>query len=205
MTDGRARSGPNAAPISYERGDTPRRPPVLLGCGFMLMAVVALVGAGACTLVFLDSGANTGEVRLDDAGSYAPGSVEFIGEHNFFLVRTADGTFFALVDLDAANRANQGRRCRVQALPPRDAEVTAIQSRYQTAFSPQAAGLSIVFREDCNGAIYDATGVRLDVAGGRNLDRHRVELAEDGRVRVSTGARICSARSPHGWFDEVDC
>lgn len=191
--------------VRYERGDAPGRPPVFLGCAAVLLVLVLLIAGGACAIVFFESGAESGVVQLEDADAYAPGSVEFLSERNVFLVRTRDGAFFALLDLDGANRAHQGRRCRVALVPGADPALTEIMSRHQLAFSRQAAGLPIVFREDCNGATYDATGVRLDLQGGRNLDRYKVEVAKSGRVEISTGARVCSARSPHGWFDKVDC
>ncbi len=192
------------APVSYERGQAPGRPPLLLGCAAALAVLVAIVGAGACAVVFLESGADSGTFQLEDADAYVPSSVEFIGDRNVFLVRTLDGAYFALLDLDAANRANQGRRCRVQLVPKADPGVVAIQSRYQAQFSPKAAGLPIIFRETCNGATYDATGVRLDGEGARNLDRYRVEVAANGRVEV-TASRICTERSEASYFAEVDC
>ena len=89
------------------------RPPVALGC----LAVVALVAVLAVVAVagatFLESGSNGGYTLLDEAASYAPGSLRFAGEQNVYVARLTDGTFLALADLDAANRANAGRRCRV--------------------------------------------------------------------------------------------
>ena len=191
-------------PVGYERSNAPGRPPVLLGCLALVATLILLVGGAACAIVFLESGADSGTFQLDPAEAYAPGSVEFVGERNLFVVRTPDGEYFALLDLDAANRANQGTRCRVQLVPRSDPELVAIQSRHQSQFSSQAAGLAIVFREDCNGALYDATGVRLDNEDARNLDRYRVDVAANGRLEVRA-ARRCTRRSGTDLFLDVRC
>ena len=192
------------APVGYERSEAPGRPPVLLGCTAVVATLIFLVGVGACAILFLESGADSGTFQLETAEGYAPGSVEFLGERNLFVVRTLDGAYFVLLDLDAANRVNQGTRCRVQPIPRSDPELVAIQSRYQSQFSPEAAGLAIVFRESCNGAVYDATGVRLDAEDARNLDRYRVEVATNGRLEVQA-ARRCTRRTATDLFVEVRC
>ena len=203
MTDDEAPSA-TREPVGYRRGEAPSRPPVLLGCVAMLATLFALAGAGACAIAFLESGADSGTFQLEDADAYAPGSVEFLGDRNLFVVRTLDGAYFALLDLDAANRANQGRRCRVQLIPRSDPDLVALQSRYQAQFAVQAAGLPILFRESCNGAVYDATGVRLDEEGARNLDRYAVSVARNGRLELRA-SRICSRRSSADPFAVVGC
>ena len=60
--------------------------------------------------------------------------------------------------------------------------------------SAQAAGSTLVFREDCNKAIYDVTGMRLD-SEAANLDRYFVAIDEEGRLTVDVSKRRCTARS----------
>ncbi len=180
------------------------RPPVLLGCMAAVALVVAVFGSFAFLIVFLESGADTGKVRLEDAEAYAPGSVEFIGEENLFLVRLADGAYLALADLDAPNRARTERRCRVAPLQPGDARLPGILERYGAAMSDDATGSTLVFREECGGAMYDVTGLRLD-AEGRNLDRYPVSIDSAGRVVVDTAKRQCSQREQLNPFAPAGC
>ncbi|MEX0783633.1 MAG: hypothetical protein WD557_13395 [Dehalococcoidia bacterium] len=194
-----------SGPIGYTRGDVPSRPPVLLGCAALVAVVVAVILGGVCAAVFLESGADSGKVQLEDADAYAPGSITYNGEFNFFVVRSREGEFFALDDLDAANRANQGRRCRALALSPRDPDREQLVTRYQAAMSPQGRSLGIILRENCNGAVYDGLGVRLDTPGERNLDRFAVREASNGRLEVSTGERLCSHREEGNLVSAVDC
>jgi hypothetical protein len=194
-----------SGPIGYTRSDVPARPPVLLGCAALLAVLVALVIGGVCAAVFLESGADSGRVLLEDADAYAPGSITYNGEHNFFVVRAVDGEFFALDDLDAANQANQARRCRAMLVAPRDRDLPELLDSYRPAMSPQGRALNLVLREDCNGAVYDGTGLRLDAPGQRNLDRFAVSVAPNGRLEVSTGERICTRREGANLFAPVDC
>ncbi len=180
------------------------RPPVLLGCLAAVAFVVAVFGFFAFLIVFLESGADTGKVRLEGAETYAPGSVEFIGEENLFLVRLADGAYVALADLDAPNRARAERRCRVAPLQPGDARLPGILERYGAVMSDDAAGSTLVFREECGGAMYDVTGLRLD-AEGRNLDRYPVSIDSAGRVVVDTAKRQCSQREQLNPFAPAGC
>ncbi|MCO5203307.1 MAG: hypothetical protein M9925_16620 [Chloroflexi bacterium] len=180
------------------------RPPVLLGCVSLLAFVIAVFGLAAFLIVFLESGADTGKVRLEDAEAYAPGSVEFIGEEHLFLVRLADGAYLALADLDAANRARTERRCRVAPMQLTDARLPGILARYGAVMSDDAAGSTLVFREECGGALYDVTGLRLD-AEGRNLDRYPVSIDSAGRVVVDTAKRQCSQREQLNPFAPAGC
>ena len=180
------------------------RPPVLLGCLAAVAFVVAVFGFFAFLIVFLESGADTGKVRLEGAETYAPGSVGFIGEENLFLVRLADGAYVALADLDAPNRARAERRCRVAPLQPGDARLPGILERYGAVMSDDAAGSTLVFREECGGAMYDVTGLRLD-AEGRNLDRYPVSIDSAGRVVVDTAKRQCSQREQLNPFAPAGC
>lgn len=180
------------------------RPPVLLGCVSALAFVIAVFGLVAFLIVFLESGADTGKVRLEDAEAYAPGSVEFVGEENLFLVRLADGEYLALADLDAANRARPDRRCRVAPMQLTDARLPGILERYGAVMSDDAAGSTLVFREECGGALYDVTGLRLD-GDGRNLDRYPVSIDGAGRLVVDTAKRQCSQREQLNAFAPTGC
>jgi hypothetical protein len=181
----------------------PAKPPVLLGCGLFLGVIAVLVVAVVGFVVFLDSGSATGKVTLDRAAAYAEGSVERFPERGFYLVRLRDD-ILALVDIDAANRLAQGRRCRVAPIAPADPALPGILERYRRSFSPPAAGSPIVFREDCNGALYDVAGMRLD-GEGPNLDRYPVEVNEAGFVVVDTAKRSCSERDGAEHFAAVAC
>jgi hypothetical protein len=180
------------------------RPPVLLGCVSALAFVIVVFGLVAFLIVFLESGADTGKVRLEDAEAYAPGSVEFVGEENLFLVRLADGEYLALADLDAANRARPDRRCRVAPMQLTDARLPGILERYGAVMSDDAAGSTLVFREECGGALYDVTGLRLD-GDGRNLDRYPVSIDGAGRLVVDTAKRQCSQREQLNAFAPTGC
>lgn len=175
--------------------DTPAgpRPPVLLGCvsvaafvGIVVLLAVAVIG-------FLESGANSGRLVLAPAESYSNGAVEFVAERNFFLMRLGDGSFVALSDLDAANRANPQRRCRVAPIPRSDPTLPQLLAGYAGRMSAKAAGATLLFREDCNSAVYDVTGVRLD-GDAANLERFPVEIDSMGRVTVDVSKRICTKR-----------
>ena len=69
------------------------RPPVLLGCAAALFLALLLGGFALVSLIFLDSGADSGVLRLNVPAAYAAGSVEFLGEHNVYLVKVRDGSF----------------------------------------------------------------------------------------------------------------
>lgn len=178
--------------------------PIFGGC-FGVAVVGALLGATAVfVLVFLDSGANTGRLVMRNADSYRAGTVEFVGERNFFVVRLANGDFLALADLDAANRAAEGRRCRVAALTAADARLPGLLEQYRSEMSVEAVGSTLLFREECNGAVYDLSGKRLD-AGGRNLDRYATSVDAEGRLRVDVSRRICTAEEEGESFAAASC
>jgi hypothetical protein len=170
----------------------------------LVLAVVVMVGIATFVIVFLDSGADRGRLVLRDYRSYATGSVEYVSERNFYLVRLGDGSFVALADLDQANREATGRRCRVQPVPPADPQLPSLLEEYRAGFSPRAAGATLVFRESCNGAVYDATGLRLD-AEGPNLDRYQVGVNDAMELVVDASQRTCTESQPGADFAEVRC
>jgi len=141
---------------------------------------------------------------LAPAESYANGSVEFVAARNFFLSRLGDGSFLALSDLDGANRANQQRRCRVAPIPRNDPKLPQLLAGYAGRMSAQAAGSTLLFREDCNSAVYDVTGVRLD-NDAANLERFTVEIDSAGRVTVDVSKRICTKREGANAMAMVSC
>lgn len=190
--------------MSDSRGSDTVRPPVALGCFFAASVVVVIAGIIAFGIVFLESGADTGEIRLDQAEAYAPGTAEFLGEHNLFLVRLADGSFLALDDLDAANRASQGTRCRVGLANVEASGLGASPQTLRSRMSPEAAGSRAVLRETCFGAVYDLAGIAL-LEDARNLDRYTVEVTGSGIVVVDRSERTCSVRTGNQWFSPVRC
>ena len=167
------------------------RPPVALGCTLAVATLVIAAIVLTLFIVFLESGASDGKVVLEDAHAYANGSVEYVSKSNFFLVRLQDGTFLALSDLDARNRASAQRRCRVAPLNIADPALPGLLARYAPRMSPNAAGSTLLFREDCNLAVYDFTGTRLD-SDGPNLDRLAVTLTGGGKLAVDVTKRICT-------------
>lgn len=166
---------------------------MLLGCAAAAVAVLVLVAGAIALIVFLESGADDGDVALEAVGAYPPGSFQRFAEHGFYVV-SFRGEILALSDLDAANRAAEGRRCRVAPLAASDPNLREALDRYGASISPLAAGTTLVFHEECNGALYDAAGVRLD-AEGRNLDRFRVSVDDADRLVVHTAERTCSERT----------
>ncbi len=177
-----------------EHDDLPSpRPPVFLGCFTALAVLVFVFGVGSCFVVFWESGADTGRVRLELAEAYAPGTIQYVGQRNLYVARLLDGTFLAFADLDAANRANPARRCRVQPVPAPDPARPSLLDRYRDRLSPAARGSTLLLREDCNGALYDFTGTRLD-ADGPNLDRYPTAIDPSGYLVVDISQRQCSSR-----------
>ncbi len=170
----------------------------------MAAAVVLAVFVAGFTLVFLDSGADSGQLVLDEADAYGRGTVEFVSQRNFYLVRLADGSFLALSDLDAANRASPQRRCRASPMAAGDARLPGLLQRFGSRLSDQAGGSTLLLREDCNGAIYDVAGARLD-GEGPNLDRYPVEIRADGKLSVEAGKRRCTERVGAEAFAPVSC
>ena len=167
------------------------RPPILLGCAVALTLLLgAIVFAGAC-VVFLESGADSGKVVLEPEGAYPPGSITRVVSSGFYVVNLRGEGIFALSDIDAPNRASESRRCRVEPINPADPAYTEARTQYADRFAPSALTAAIVLRESCNGAMFDASGARVDQLG-QNLDRFEVTLDDLGRVVVNTARRTCS-------------
>ncbi|MGE0599609.1 MAG: hypothetical protein AB7J35_05795 [Dehalococcoidia bacterium] len=190
--------------MKLDPGPEAVRPPVLLGCFFGIAVVVAIVGLAFFAITFLESGANKGEVALEVAEAYAPGSAQFVSSENVFLVRLVDGSFIALLDLDAANRANQANRCRVNLLPITDPALGEPAEQLTRQMSALAAGSNSVLFESCLGSIYDIAGVRLNGAGP-NLDRYSVRFDDSGHVVIDTTRRICTQRTETAQSVSVAC
>ncbi len=172
----------------------PLRPPVALGCTaavgvLTLIAFIIVLGA-----IFLDSGADSGKVTLDVEDAYEPGSWTRVTARGFYLVRLLSGDFVALDDLDAANRLRTGQRCRVDTIAARDVTLAALLEKYAGRVTADAAGSPTLFREACNGAIYDLAGARVD-GDGRNLDRLAITRDQAGRIVVNTARRTCTTRA----------
>ena len=167
-----------------------------------LGAVAATVLGVIFVLIFLDSGANRGLVTLRDSRSYPAGTVTHVPESGFFFVRLGND-LLALVDLDAANQGQAGRRCRVRAVGIGEGTAGSA-AEYEASLSPEARGTTLVLAEDCNSAVYDIAGTRLD-ADGPNLDRFRVSLDRRGRVVVHTEDRECTRREGSELRLQRDC
>lgn len=175
-----------------------------MGCALAVMALIASVALIGGCIVFAESGANDGTVTLRDARSYGPGTIEYSGEGNFFIVRTLDGTFFILSDLDAANRANQAQRCRVSRVGPDDPAIAGLLNQYRTRISPEAGGATTLFRETCNNAVYDFLGTRID-ADGPNLERLGSDANDHGELVVDTRDRDCTERTTDSLRTKARC
>jgi len=180
------------------------RPPLALGCGAVALGLAVLALFGVCTVQYLESGANTGKVTLLPFEEYGVGAFEYQPERHFYLVRLDSRTFIALSDLDAANRAALGRRCRVAPIASDDPSLPTLLEQFRSRINPTLAGSTLLLREDCFGAVYDASGLRLD-RDGRNLDRHPVTIDAQGRVVVDVSRRSCSERSGSELFVPVPC
>jgi hypothetical protein len=171
----------------------------------MLAAAAAFVVVVALSLViFLESGSNAGRVTLNVLEAYPPGTVTRFPEEGFYVVRLPDGAVLALSDLDRANRVATGRRCKVAPIAAADPAYRPTLDRYVASFSREATGATLIFREECHGAIYDAAGMRLD-STGPNLDRLGTMLDEAGRLVVLTARRECSLRDDEVGRRVVDC
>ena len=179
------------------------RPPVALGCAvFALLLAIVVVGGGFC-IAYLESGTETRAV-LDVPEAYAIGTASFIAERNIYLVRLADGSFLALSDLDAYNRARPGQRCRVSPIGASDPALPPLLAQYRNEFSPAAAGANFLFRDPCAGTLYDFTGVRVG-SPGPNLDRHAVSLDGAGRITVDVNERQCTQHEGSEFFATIEC
>ncbi len=170
------------------------RPPVALGCVGAAAFVGVVIVLAAAAIGFFESGANSGELVLAPADSYANGAVEFVAERNIYVARLADSSFVALSDLDAANRASAQRRCRVTRIPLADPQLPGLLTTYAGRMSAKAAGTTFLFREDCNSALYDVTGVRLD-SDAPNLERHPLNIDSAGLLTVDVSKGICTKRN----------
>lgn len=190
--------------MSVESPPQTVRPPVFLGCFFAAAALVIFLFGGFLFIKFLESGANNGKVRLDVPDAYALGSVEFNSAHNFYIVRFLDASFVALSDLDAANRANQARRCRVLMTTVNDTSLGSSADSLSARMTADAAGASVVLRESCNGAIYDISGARLN-GDGANLDQYPVSIGKDGHLTVDISTRTCTQRTESTPFGSRAC
>lgn len=180
------------------------RPSLAFGCSVLAAILVALGVAAVAFVVFLESGASTGRVTLDPLDAYPPGTVSRFPRDGFYLVRMPDGSTLALSDLDAANRAATGRRCRVAPIPAGEPALEEALERYRARLSPGTGSLTLIFRETCFGSLYDAAGIRLD-ADGPNLDRLGLDLDDQGNLVVETAERSCTRRDGRQLLVAVDC
>lgn len=169
------------------------RAPGAAGCLLALATALSVVVGVAFVLMFLDSGADRGLITLLDRQAYPPGTVSHEPASGFFLVSLGDD-LLAIVDIDAANRTQSGRQCRIRSVSPGEPQAVVLVARYGSRFSPEARGTTVVLTEDCNFAAYDIAGTRLD-EDGPNLDRLGVSLDERGRVVVDTQDRECTERA----------
>jgi hypothetical protein len=180
------------------------RPPVALGCAAAVVVVTLVVLAFVFFVVFLGGGTASDSVTLSDADAYAPGTVTYNGDHNFYIVRLKDTGFIILADMDAANRASTTRKCRVQPMKTDDPNLLKFLQQYATKMSPEAQATTFLFREECNGAVYDITGVRLD-AEGPNLARYSSSIDSGGKLVVDLQSQHCTQRQGTNLFAATSC
>lgn len=167
------------------------RPPVGLGCGAAVAMVVLAIVAVGFFVVFLGGGTSSDVITLAPAATYAPGTVTYDGEHNIYVARLAKAGFVILGDMDRANRESTTRKCRVQPMSSDDKELVPLTQQYSARMSPEAQSTTFLFKEACNGAIYDITGVRLD-ADGPNLPRYSSTVDASGKLEVDLKSRRCT-------------
>ncbi|HJP40878.1 MAG TPA: hypothetical protein QGF35_04150 [Dehalococcoidia bacterium] len=173
-----------------------------LGC-FLTIATIGLLTLTVIFLVvFLESGADTGEVVLLDQRTYPPGTIIHVAEHGFFVVRIG-ADLLAISDLDAAN-ATAGRKCRARLVPPGSEVRPGPEPTLLGRASPEAEGSVLFLAEECNGAVYDVVGTRLD-RDGPNLDRFAVEIDDSGSIVVDRQSRSCTLRRDEALRLERDC
>lgn len=180
------------------------RPPVAVGCGAAILAILGVVLAFVFFVVFLNGGSESSTVTLANADSYAPGSVTYNGDHRVYIVRMQKGEFIILADLDAANEASTTRKCRVQPIKTDDPQFLAMVKQYTPKMSTEAQSMPFLFREACNGAVYDITGLRLD-SGGPNLARYASSIDPSGKLVVDLRSKHCSIRSSTSFFAPTAC
>ena len=180
------------------------RPPVALGCTAVAGVIGLLAVAAILAVRYFDSGSADGSLVLDIAESYGQPSVTRSGENGLWVVRTDKGEFFALADMDAANRATAGRKCKVNPVGAADPVLAELLTRYRGSLSAPVSNVGLLFREDCNGAVYDAAGVRQD-GPGPNLDRFATSVDGEKRLVVKTAKRTCSAREGTNASAKTNC
>jgi len=180
------------------------RPPVALGCGAAVLTAAAVILVFVFFVVFLNGGSASSTVTLSDAATYAPGTVTYNGDHNFYIVRLKGTGFIVLADMDAANQASTTRKCRVQPLKSDDPKLLPLLQQYSTRMSPDAQATTFLFQEGCNGAVYDITGVRLD-APGPNLARYSSNVNASGRLVVDLRSEHCSEHVDTNFFAPTAC
>ena len=175
--------------------DRPAPParPVALGCTLAVAAVALVILVAVLGVIYIESGADTGEAVLDPVGAYAPGTVSFVPAEHLFVVRTPAGDLLVVGDLDRGQREARQLQCRVAPLLPGDPSLARLLDEHGDSLSADAAGTQFLFREGCSGAVYDLAGVRLD-ADGPNLDRYAVSVDDAGRVVVDLQDRTCTRR-----------
>jgi len=180
------------------------RPSLLLGCGVGLAILVMVVIVGGACIVFAESGSDAGSVTMENIAVYPPGSISRRADRGFYVVGLPGGGVVAFSDLDAANRTAEGRRCRVSLMEGDDPAHALAIEEFGERLSPESGGTPLLLREECNGALYDVAGIRID-ADGRNLDRYRVDLDDAERLVVFTASRTCSERKGREFALDVDC
>lgn len=174
-----------------------------LGCAGALLGLAAVAVFGFFFVGFLESGADAGVIALDPAASYGAGTLTYEPKHNLYVVRQLDGSFVALSDLDAANRAAP-TRCRVAQVGLADPVLPRLLGQYASRMNATARGSSVLLQEACHRATYDITGLRLD-ADGPNLDRFETGVDGQGRLTVNVTRRTCSVRSGADEFAAAPC
>ena len=136
--------------------------PVLLVAGVLSIAALAF-------LVYSCSRAPASGSFTAPIGRFPPDSVTYLAAARSYLVRSNDGSFAALseVDADPASRLNG---CVI---------------RYRSDLS--AAGEQGIFRDDCSGALFDREGKAIQDPLPP-MQRHPVQIA-DGNLAVRI--RVC--------------
>jgi hypothetical protein len=156
----------------HDSGSVSLRPVLVVGC-LLLLAGFGYLGY-SCVQASERAGTFT-----DEASHYAPGSVTYVASGRTYLVRTSDGAFLALSEVEADDTDR----------------VAGCVIRYLADLS--IAGETGLFRDDCHGVVFSRNGSAIDGAAPP-MQRHLV-LQSSENVKRLTYAHSGAPRAARRW------